>query len=622
MNEVMPDRSEAYRRALSACHAGKLAEAEARCCQIVAAEPEFFDALHLLAFVQSRLGKPDAALASYDRAAELRPDHAEVLFSRGVVLQQLSRFDEALASYDRLVAVRPDHADALYNRGVVLHQLDRDEEALATYDRAIAVRPGHAGALSNRGNILHRLRRFAAAVASFDGAIAVQPDDAEALSNRGVSLHALKRYEEAVASFDRAIAVKPDYAAAFHKRAVALQQLRRFEEAVASYEQALLLRSGGTRPPSRPQLRASSPAAVRTTPAVRNGTFTVLSYCGAAPIGPDAVGGAEQVLGMLDRALVEAGHRSIVVACEGSRTAGALVAVPHPPHSGNRAAVEARHRAAILAALERWPVDLIHSHGLHLHANLSVPGIPTLATLHMPLEFYDLEALRPRPDRFLHCVSPRQHAGCGKLAHMLQMLPPIENGIVVEDYHGVHARRGFALLLCRICPEKGVHLAIDAAKRAGVPLLIAGEVAPEPDLEAYFVAEVQPRLDRARRLIGRIGERRKRRLLAAARCLLVPSLVAETSSLVAREALAAGTPVVAYPAGALVDVVDHGRTGYLVEDVPQMAEAIAACAGLDAALCRRVARERFSARRMIEQYFNVYAELTGMHRGQLAASPS
>src|SRR5262249_9738637 len=99
------------------------------------------------------------------------------------------------------------------------------------------------------------------------------------------------------------------------------------------------------------------------------------------------------------------------------------------------------------------------------------------------------------------------------------------------------------------------------------------------------------------------------RLLSAARCLLVPSLVAETGSLVAIEALARGTPVVAFPAGALADIVEPGITGFLVSDTRDMAQAIAAATTIDPERCRAAARERFSLDRMVEQYLALYERL-------------
>ena len=164
-------------------------------------------------------------------------------------------------------------------------------------------------------------------------------------------------------------------------------------------------------------------------------------------------------------------------------------------------------------------------------------------------------------------------------------------------------------MLGRICPEKGQHLGIDAARKAGVPLLIAGDVFPYPAHRDYFASEIVPRLDAQHRWIGPVGFTRKRRLLSAARCLLVPSLVAETSSLVAMEAAACGTPVIAFRAGALEEMVEPGRTGFLVSDVDEMASAISRSATIDGDTCRSVARARFSADRMTGAYLRRYRML-------------
>jgi glycosyltransferase involved in cell wall biosynthesis len=329
-----------------------------------------------------------------------------------------------------------------------------------------------------------------------------------------------------------------------------------------------------------------------------------------APVGPDAVGGAEQILTDLDRALVRAGHESVVVACAGSATSGRLLATPRIAGAlteAGRERAHAHHRAAIERALRRWPIDLVHLHGLDFHAYLPPPGPPVLATLHLPPEWYAPEALRPtRPDTVLHCVSASQRARCPP---DLRLLPEIPNGVPVAALAARHAKRGFALALGRICPEKGFHRALAAAKRAGVPLLVAGEVFGYEAHQNYFAREVVPRLDRRRRFIGPIGFARKRRLLTAARCVLIPSLAPETSSLVAMEALACGTPVIAFAAGALPEIVEHGRTGFIVQDEHEMADAIHAAGAIDPETCRQTARARFSLERMSARYLALYRDV-------------
>lgn len=339
-------------------------------------------------------------------------------------------------------------------------------------------------------------------------------------------------------------------------------------------------------------------------------TLTVLSVAyPLAAVGPDAVGGAEQILSRLDVALTRAGHRSIVVACEGSVTAGTLVATPavrgalDPP---SHRLSHVRHRRAIEAALARWPVDIVHMHGIDFQRYLPPPGPPVLVTLHLPPSWYPPEVFRlDRPRTHLHPVSEPQRRACPPDA---LLLPVIGNGVPLPPT-SPHARRRFALALGRICPEKNLHVALDAGRLADCPVLLAGEVFGYPEHERYFHEQIVPRLDRHRRYLGPVGSARKHRLLAAARCLLQPSLAPETSSLVAMEALARGTPVVAFPSGALPEIVEPGRTGLLVHDARQMAEAIHAVGSIDADVCREAARRRFSLPRMIARYFAVYEQL-------------
>ena len=227
-----------------------------------------------------------------------------------------------------------------------------------------------------------------------------------------------------------------------------------------------------------------------------------------------------------------------------------------------------------------------------------------LATLHLPPDWYPPGSLAlTRPDSWVQCVSASQ----ASRAESPVMLPPITNGVPVTALGAVHPRRGAtAMALARVCPEKGLHLALDAAHAARMSLVIAGQVHAYAAHEAYFAAEIVPRLDRRRRFIGPVGFRQKRRLLAGARCLLIPSLVAETSSLVAMEAAACGTPVIAFRIGALPEVVEDGRTGFIVDDTAGMAAALGRIGEIDNETCRETARRRFSVKHMVAAYFARY----------------
>jgi glycosyltransferase involved in cell wall biosynthesis len=349
--------------------------------------------------------------------------------------------------------------------------------------------------------------------------------------------------------------------------------------------------------------------------------LTVLSVAFPfASVGPDAVGGAEQVLSALDFALVRAGHRSLVVAAEDSRVAGTLIPTTRRRGritAGMAEAVLREHRENIERAIHRYAPDIVHLHGVDFLRYLPRPGVPVLVTLHLAPECYATEVFAlSRPATFLHCVSSSQRRACPPVKNLL---PDIPNGVAVEQMEVHGSKRGYAMALGRICPEKNQHVALLAAQKANLPLLLGGEIFPYELHQRYFATEIEPRLDGQRRFVGPLNLRRKRRLLTGARCLLHPTLANETSSLVAMEALACGTPVVAFASGALPDIIEPGVTGFLVRDGDEMAEAAEQTRRLDPEACRDAARRRFSRDRMLQGYFEAYRTLTRVEQG-LAAS--
>jgi glycosyltransferase involved in cell wall biosynthesis len=339
--------------------------------------------------------------------------------------------------------------------------------------------------------------------------------------------------------------------------------------------------------------------------------WTILSVAyPLTEVGIDAVGGSEQILTMLDRSLVSGGHRSLVIAAEGSRVEGTLIA---SPRAAGRLDDTARdwgrriHRKLIKDALARYPIDLIHMHSLDFHAYVPSGDVPVLATLHLPPDWYPRKIFDQRGSRYkLNCVSRSQHRACPRSPHLL---PPIPNGVDVDRLGTDVPRRNFALALGRICPEKGFHFALEAATRAKTELVLAGQVFPYRAHQDYFRRTIRPRLDGLRKFIGPVGFAKKRRLLSQAKCLMIPSTVPETSSLVAMEAFACGTPVIAFRSGALPEIVDHGRTGFLVSNVTEMSRALRDVDDLNPEACRRAARTRYSAQTMTSRYLRVYQNL-------------
>ncbi len=351
-----------------------------------------------------------------------------------------------------------------------------------------------------------------------------------------------------------------------------------------------------------------------------------------APVGPAAVGGAEVLLSQVEAALPSLGFRSVVVAHAVSRPVGQLYPVHVPGGEitdAVRAAAELLTQAQIDRACAENPVALVHMHGLDFARYRTPEDVPVLVTLHLPPAWYP-DTLWNLPPRYtLVCVSETQRHSCP--AHLRDRIRVIGNGVPLPDANTLRSHGRYALMMARICPEKNLHTALDAARLAGMPAVLAGEVFPYPAHLRYFAEEIEPRLSRQglahetraeivpsqpeARFLGAVGGAAKDRLIARAACLLLPSLAPETSSLVAMEALAAGVPVIAMASGAVPEIVEEGRTGFLIppgegpEAVQAMAAALRRLPQLDRTTCRAAATERFSLPQTLASYAELYHRL-------------
>ena len=198
---------------------------------------------------KDELGQHVAAIADYDTAIRLKPDHATAFYNRGLAKHNLGQYFAAIADFDSAIRLEPDDATAYNNRGIAKNDLGQHVAAIADYDTAIRLKPDYATAFYNRGLAKHNLGQHFAAIADYDSAIRLKPDDATAYNNRGIAKYGLGQDVAAIADYDTAIRLNPDDAKAYLNRGVAKAQLNRISEAKQDVRAALRLakQAGDTR---------------------------------------------------------------------------------------------------------------------------------------------------------------------------------------------------------------------------------------------------------------------------------------------------------------------------------------------------------------------------------------
>jgi glycosyltransferase involved in cell wall biosynthesis len=318
---------------------------------------------------------------------------------------------------------------------------------------------------------------------------------------------------------------------------------------------------------------------------------------------PDAYGGTELFIAHLAESLVDSGHRVVVYANGASRVRCEVRSLypdrcwpPVDPTSGYLR--NADHTAWSIADAAK-SADVIHLNDAIGLPMTRLTNVPVVLTLHHPHE--------PVLSAFYEQYPAIEYVAISDAQARRERMPNIttvHHGVRTDGYRFSADKGDYVAFLGRIVPCKGAHTAITVARRAGLRLKIAGET--QPIYERYFRDQVLPHIDGDQiQYLGEADEALKNELLSGARALLFPIEWDEPFGLVMIEALACGTPVLAFAGGSVAEIVQDGVNGWICRDVDDMARR-AASPGISSQSCRAWVCRHFSCERMANDYVDVY----------------
>jgi glycosyltransferase involved in cell wall biosynthesis len=322
----------------------------------------------------------------------------------------------------------------------------------------------------------------------------------------------------------------------------------------------------------------------------------------AESVPPSHYGGTERVVSWLADELVDLGDRVTLFASGGSKTKAELVAVCPKPLRTSRPPIDPISAlSAMLECVARRAdeFDVIHCHVDWIHIPLLRRlGRPFVTTLHGRLDLPHLPSfVSGFDDAPFVSISNNQRAPLAALNYV----DTIYHGLPERQLLPNLQRGGYLAFLGRFTPEKGPHIAIRLARRTHLPLRIAAKI---PRMQThYFKEQIEPLLDGDRvEFVGEVDERQKQDFLGNAMAVLVPIDWPEPFGLVMIEAMACGTPVIAWRRGSVPEIVEHGVTGFIVDNEAEAVDAIERIPTLDRGRVRAAFERRFTARGMAESY--------------------
>jgi glycosyltransferase involved in cell wall biosynthesis len=349
-------------------------------------------------------------------------------------------------------------------------------------------------------------------------------------------------------------------------------------------------------------------------------------------IPPKNYGGTEIVLYNLAEEQVAQGHDVTLLAPGDARTSARLVSFfPHSlidsgvPWQGHLKAYYHLYKA--VSYIREHDFDIVHVHlssaaDMYVFPLTTNMTIPMVTTLHSCFPFDRVQSWTGDADRcYLEWLSSAPMVAISESAraevpHDLHFVGVIHHGIPVEQFEPTAHPENFFAWLGRFMPEKGAHLAIAAAKQAGVPLVLAGTIDQYVDTSVnYFNAMIKPLIDGQQvKYIGPVTMDQKIHLLSRARGFLNPIEWEEPFGMVMLEAMAVGCPVITFARGSAQELVCHKKSGFLAHDVNEMAQFIPHVRELDRAAIRAYAKQHFSVQAMANKYLKVYKKVIASSR--------
>ena len=326
---------------------------------------------------------------------------------------------------------------------------------------------------------------------------------------------------------------------------------------------------------------------------------------------PAAYGGIETVVADLVDALVARGHKVTLIGAGRHATKAQQFITTYDVGPADRLGEpmpEIVHAAKVAGILETLDVDVIHDHTMAGPLMARGRLTPTVVTAHGPMHGDPGDFYRALGDTVqLIAISDAQRSTAPDLA----WAGTVHNAIRAETFPFRHEKDDYALFLGRFHPEKAPHLAIDAARAAGLPVVLAGKCS-EPVERAYFSREIEPRIGPDVTIFGVADAAAKRRLLSRAACMLFPICWEEPFGLVVIEAMVCGTPVVALRRGAVPELIVDGHTGVIVDEPAELAAGITRARDIDPRACRKHVEASFTVEVMAQGYEAAYRQALTM----------